>query len=705
MGGGGLNVLIVCTVYCGDTIYSKSIFQITIPEDNVEEFDNRKEKEKKRVKRKLKHFCKFCDLEVHNFARHLERQHYDEFEVQKFNHLEKKNPVRTQLINKLRKEGDFIHGTLVPVQDKQRGETNKHDVLPCIHCKGYYLKSSLRRHIKRCHFNKDVRTSRRYQSEAQTLLCQNFGPDDPLRRSGVLSSLQADDVSLVAKKDKIICELARRYLKCHRDKHLILVAKRQMRRLARLLMEVRKIENNNKLTLLCILHPSKFKTLIAATKSIGGYDGNTRTFNSPSLALQLGTLLKKAIDAAYSLVLQNDINSSLLNVLNITKKIITDDWSTEISTEAGQNLQIKKFNKPTVVPVTEDLAKMKKYLDNLVVSSKLALQDNTESEKAYRELIESTYCNLLLFNRRRVGELQRIPLEIYTKHVITTNIGEFEKILTPSEKVLISNLKRVVIRGKRGRGVPVLFDNLTQEGIDIAIKYRQNFFKNINNVYLFGLCKTENPISGYQVFRKHVTKALGDAQKTTTLTSTKLRKHLATISQILNMKEGDLEQLASFMGHTIKTHSDWYRLPSDIYQTAKVSKLLFISQGNAFDKYKGKNLDEIQVGSEVEEDRQGSESDNEDDGNAEPQEEQMVGIESNESELAGTSQSKKKKKIVRKGWSEKEKQVTEKYFKKHIEKKIAPKKDEVINMMEKNPTLFKGRTWITIKAYVYNQYK
>lgn len=186
-------------------------------------------------------------------------------------------------------------------------------------------------------------------------MAEHFGVNDPLRISGVLQSLKADEVSLVAKKDKIICEVARKYVKSHKDKHLVMVAKRYMRRLARLLIEVRKIESNNTASLSAILHPSKFKVIVTATRSIAKYDDDKRAFNSPSLALQMGTLLKKAITAAYSLEIQNDINSPKLNILDVMKKLIDEEWAVEVSTEAGQNLHLNRFNKPTIIPMAEDL--------------------------------------------------------------------------------------------------------------------------------------------------------------------------------------------------------------------------------------------------------------------------------------------------------------------------------------------------------------
>lgn len=200
-------------------------------------------------------------------------------------------------------------------------------------------------------------TSRpRHQAVAQNLMASCFGPNDPLRTSGLLNSLAADDVSLVAKKDKIICEVGRKYITSHKEKHLVQVARRQMRRLARLLMESRKIEKNDSLSLLTILHPSKFKTIVTATHTIAKYNSESKLFGSPSLALQMGTLLKKAIAAAYSFEVQQDVESKLIKILDAMKTLINEQWASEVSTKAGQNMQINRFNKPTLIPMAEDIA-------------------------------------------------------------------------------------------------------------------------------------------------------------------------------------------------------------------------------------------------------------------------------------------------------------------------------------------------------------
>lgn len=75
---------------------------------------------------------------------------------------------------------------------------------------------------------------------------------------------------------------------------------------------------------------------------------------------------------------------------------------------------------------------------------------------------------------------------------------------------------------------------------------------------------------------------------------TKLRKHLATLSQLLSLKKNELEQLANHMGHDVTTHREYYRLPSETILLAKMSKLLSLTEGRLHE-CKGKSLQEISI--------------------------------------------------------------------------------------------------------------
>lgn len=56
-------------------------------------------------------------------------------------------------------------------------------------------------------------------------------------------------------------------------------------------------------------------------------------------------------------------------------------------------------------------------------------------------------------------------------------------------------------------------------------------------------------------------------------------------------------------------------------------------------------------------------------------------------------------------WTEDQKSIMKKFFKKHINSKTAPKKHEAIELKNKHKSLFKDKTWIQIKVFIYNTFK
>ena len=84
-------------------------------------------------------------------------------------------------------------------------------------------------------------------------------------------------------------------------------------------------------------------------------------------------------------------------------------------------------------------------------------------------------------------------------------------------------------------------------------------------------------------------------QEPSRIRCTKLRKRLATMSQLLNLKKNELEQLANHMGHDIVTHSEYYRLPMETVLIAKMSKLLSLAHEGRTHEFKGKSLNEISL--------------------------------------------------------------------------------------------------------------
>ena len=74
-----------------------------------------------------------------------------------------------------------------------------------------------------------------------------------------------------------------------------------------------------------------------------------------------------------------------------------------------------------------------------------------------------------------------------------------------------------------------------------------------------------------------------------------MRKHIATLSQILNLKDNEMDMLATFLGHDIRIHREYYRLPEETLQVAKVAKLLMALEQGTMGSVAGKTLDDIDI--------------------------------------------------------------------------------------------------------------
>jgi len=101
--------------------------------------------------------------------------------------------------------------------------------------------------------------------------------------------------------------------------------------------------------------------------------------------------------------------------------------------------------------------------------------------------------------------------------------------------------------------------------------------------------------------------------------STKLRKYVATVSQLLDMSENELELLCRHMGHSINIHRDFYRLPSSTLELAKISKLLLAIGTGKLGDLSGRKFAELDdipdVADEEESENEVTDRDDEDDAN------------------------------------------------------------------------------------------
>ena len=276
--------------------------------------------------------------------------------------------------------------------------------------------------------------------------------------------------------------------------------------------------------------------------------------------------------------------------------LVTLRWNDDIAKISRRELETRKWNKPQLLPLTEDLKKLKDHLASVKKQAIDQLARDNGNVGAWRNLCSVTLANLILLNRRRQGEASKFKV-VHLQELSHGGVmnEEVKKSLSSFELQLCKTFKRVEIRGKRGRKVPMLVTKALESAMKLILQTRESVGVNPNNIYLFAI-PTANSLHflrGSDALRKHA--QLSSLKCPQSITSTKLRKHVATLSQLINLEENELEMLARFLGHDIKVHREFYRLPEDCLQTAKCGKLLLLmDQGNVGD-FSGKSLKDIEI--------------------------------------------------------------------------------------------------------------
>ena len=124
-----------------------------------------------------------------------------------------------------------------------------------------------------------------------------------------------------------------------------------------------------------------------------------------------------------------------------------------------------------------------------------------------------------------------------------TNKADIETALSQFEKHLLKSLYCVTVRGKRGRGVPILFSLDMENDRVLLMEHRTNYVNN-DNTYLFACC------NGTATTAMRVCNALRTIcsqiplQCLEAIKINKLRKHVAIMSQLVNLKDNEFDLLA-----------------------------------------------------------------------------------------------------------------------------------------------------------------
>ena len=548
-----------------------------------------------------KNYCYICGKPQSKFTRHLKIHEKTNVDVARVLALPKHSEERKKMLDKLRNKGNYEHNTDVlksgtgslKLRRKPKKNYSSKDFVHCMYCQAMFLRRDLWRHARNCPSKPVKDNAESGKTRVLTLATMSESARCQQISQGVwklLTVMKDDDISAAVRSDFNILQLAQSFFNKHgQDPMKFDYIRQKLREVGRLLVTLRTEFVIN--TLEDAVKPANFHVVIQAVKKVSGFDEEKHSYQTPSLALKLGHSLQKICDIIHCRALMAE-DSELIKSTQTFQKLYTTKWSELVSHTALTTLNEWHFNKPSTLPFTEDVQRLHRHLEKTAASSSENLK-TSPSAHVYGELCRATLAKIILFNRRRGGEVARMQLKGFLERDTAALHKDVAVGLTKFEQKLCAHFSRVEIRGKRGRKVAMLLSPDMVDALTDLISRRKECGVPEDNTFLFARPNCLTPYRGQDCLRMYANEC--GAQNPELLRSTQLRKHVATLSQVLNLKNHELDQVADFLGHDIRVHREYYRLPEATTQLAKISKLLLAMEKGSLTHLQGKTLEEIEI--------------------------------------------------------------------------------------------------------------
>uniref|UniRef100_A0A1A8SM76 Si:dkey-51d8.9 n=1 Tax=Nothobranchius rachovii TaxID=451742 RepID=A0A1A8SM76_9TELE len=511
-----------------------------------------------------KNYCLFCSKPVLKMSRHLTTIHSDRAEVAVAFQHPVHSKERTQIWKKLVKAGNFAHnkyvlqtgkGQLV-VQARPTKPQKATDYVHCVYCFGNFAKKNVWRHMKTCsekpekaNETKDKRSRLITQCAILTKNCENLSEGF----KNVLCEMQYDDVTEAVIKDQILLQFGEQMFSEYSDdvkNHQYI--RQNLRLVARLLLEAQK--STPMRTLENFFQPSNFKHVVSAVKSIAGYDPETKTFTTPSLAFKVGYNLQKICSVVEGTAVKYG-DAKAEEACKIFQSLYQKKWNKHISSRAVRNLKETKKKNKDDAPFVEDVKRLHDHMEKVHRDAEEKLKENICSEN-YLALAKVVLAQILVFNKRKTREVTSISLTAFRSRKKSDVPGDIDVSVSNLEKTLCGFFSRVDIKGNCGRMLPVLLKPSFESAIELLISVREECGVPKDNPFVFGI-PSPFPSTTLKkwVCTQIYVKECG-AEKPAALTLPKLRQRFATMLPRIYLKEDEFRQIFGPKRQTQAVHGD-----------------------------------------------------------------------------------------------------------------------------------------------------
>lgn len=233
-----------------------------------------------------------------------------------------------------------------------------------------------------------------------------------------------------------------------------------------------------------LFHVRHCNTVVQVIREMGKFDCRSKHFGSPGTASTTITLINAVGEMLITESMKSEDAEKERNAERFLR-VFQRDVKTKISKLVTVTIRKNRRGKKPNIPTTEDIRRLSQYLDKEREARHLQLTEKY-TYQAWLNLAQLTLVSILVFNRRRAGEMRNIAISDFRDREIIAD--QCDMILEILREQTNDDIKsRMEIRGKLGRTVPVLLKHSWEDCIDTLIRYRKKAGLPQNNDFLFAV--------------------------------------------------------------------------------------------------------------------------------------------------------------------------------------------------------------------------
>ena len=268
----------------------------------------------------------------------------------------------------------------------------------------------------------------------------------------VLPYLLEDEIGMMCRFDKTIILYGNKYAERHSHVDQAQLVRGHMRLLAKLTIELRKLNPSIKELITCF-RGIYWSAILEAVKIISGYNEETNELETPYNGRTLGMLLKRLIIILRAKFEQEE-DEKRLKWLTTFYSVYDNEFSVTIASKATLTENKTRRNANVdVLPTSADIKKFNEYLKTKRKISYNYLEEHGFHFNHWLNLLETTMTIIQLFNRRRNVETQRAEIEDFQNRRQVNKEDEYFRTLACDDKKQSMKYERFQTQGKKINGI------------------------------------------------------------------------------------------------------------------------------------------------------------------------------------------------------------------------------------------------------------